>query len=238
MKNKIKTVVSLSLVLSCVNSTFAGTTQIYSPSGLSPNTYQNAGPPVAVPTLSAPSSSTPLEFAPADSPLPNSSPARPSSSSSSAGVQDSILNGAWPGQPQNNSVESFFQLKAKPSLSPSPLPPSEAALQAKSAATSKNESSLGGIGRLIWHTLDNVGIPMFVGKDNDLDPSLRNDYVPLSNSNKDHSSKNSSNRTVSTSGTFERIIPHNSESPPQKIPQSELEGIEVSPKNDSRISTP
>ncbi len=35
----------------------------------------------------------------------------------------------------------------------------------------------GTLEKLIWHALDNLGVPMFVGKDNDLDPSLRQAYV-------------------------------------------------------------
>jgi len=76
-----------------------------------------------------------------------------------------------------------------------------------SSKKNKNNSPLKGSGRFIWHVMDNIGIPVPTGSEEDLDPSLKQPYaMPLPKMLK------------------EPAYPSN----PQKIPESELEGTDDS----------
>jgi hypothetical protein len=92
---------------------------------------------------------------------------------------------------RTGSIESFFQ-----------CPPTVASAQKDRKSTPLRSS-----GRLIWHVMDNIGIPVPTGSEEDLDPSLKQPYVmPLPKMLK------------------EPKYPSN----PQKIPESELEGTDDS----------
>jgi len=129
-----------------------------------------------------------------------------------------------------NSVESFFQIhnpKSKSSAnyalaSPAAAPP----VTSDRTDGNKSKSTLGGVGRFFWHVLDNAGVPMVFAKHNDLDPDI------------DTSNNGSSPIVVSTKLRLldklsdSQSMPENplqtsNGANPHKIPQSELEGVEL-----------
>ena len=174
---------------------WAGTGQIFSPAGLPQSSTQSYTPPTPgnAPTVTFPTPPLPvggLSGFPASS-LPLNTGAQKSSGSTP--VEGTVQLNA-PLAPPISSVETFFQCQ----------PVSSPEEQAKSKSA--------GPGRLLWHVLDNLGVPMFYGKDADLDPSLNRAFVMPS-----------------------PPVPQKSGGPvsPQKIPESELEGTEPSP-NDAK----
>jgi hypothetical protein len=177
----------------------AGTGQIFSPAGLPQSSTQTYTPPTPdnTPTVTFPTQPLPLGGAVLQG-LPGST--LPLSNSNSPPVTTGSSGTLLPlhSNPNTSSIESVFQ-----------IPP-----VAKNINQSTKKKPLKGAAKLIWHTLDNLGVPMFIGKDNDLDPSLRQGYVAPSSA--------ISNR---------QSVPIT----PQKIPESELEGTDISPKTDSVI---
>lgn len=173
----------------------AGTGQIFSPAGLPQSSTQSYTPPTAGNTPTVPFSTPPLPVNgmsgfPASSLPIHAGEQKPSTTTPvEGGIQ---LNA--PLAPQINSVETFFQ--CQPIVSPQ--------------VQNKPESH--GPGRLLWHVLDNLGVPMLYGKDSDLDPSLNRTFIMPSPP------------VLQKSGAPVT---------PQKIPTSELEGTEPSP-NDAK----
>ena len=100
----------------------------------------------------------------------------------------------------NSSVDSFFDIKPVQSVNIDPQ------FKANIKVHKLNKA-----GTIIWHTLDNLGVPMFVNIDNPIDPSLAK---PIESKQLD----NSLNPNI-----------QNNNQPPiehKKLPGSELEGID------------
>lgn len=191
---------------------FAGTGSLYSPAGLpqsSSQSYTVPSPQVQGTTVTFPTPPIPLGGALQDFP------------SSSLSVSGSAANAAQGGQTsstgqaqlkppitETGSIETFFQ-----------CPPSEPRANKQSAPAKIVKSPA----KLLWHVLDNLGVPMIVGKDNDLDPSLTHTrFIPPE---LPHAGKNGSSSDVGPSPNI-----------PEKIPQSELEGTEVFPNGQTQAT--
>lgn len=196
----------LLLLLLSPKTAFAGTGQIFSPAGLPQSSTQTYTPPTAgnTPTVTFPTPPLPLGegllqgFSGTSLPLSNTNTQGPAGSTGGAtGTQQPA-----PNPTETNSVESFFQCNPPTSV-PNAAP-----------QTKKQPSVLKTSRKIIWHTLDNLGVPMFIGKDADLDPSLSQAYVmpPLPS-------------------PTQNVTPVT----PQRIPESELEGIDVSPKDEQPL---
>ncbi len=100
----------------------------------------------------------------------------------------------------NSSVDSFFDTKPVQSVNIDPQ------FNANIKVHKLNKAST-----IIWHTLDNLGVPMFVNIDNPIDPSL---VKPLNAKQLDNS--------------IQQNIQNNNQPPIEhkKLPDSELEGID------------
>jgi hypothetical protein len=138
----------------------------------------------------------------------------------------------------SNAVESFFQCAPIQNLPPGPavLNSRRTDLQHKAAASAEQDSIKGKAGRFMWHVLDNAGIPMpLKGKEDGLDPSLRRSYTnpPLPDIERtnirDRGSEELVQSTIQSSTTVDVR---------QKIPLSELEGVEISQPKDESPQSP
>jgi hypothetical protein len=186
-------------------------------------------PPVA-PALSTPS----LTSSPSQSLAPNAMQSNSPSNSTNLNEKNTGQGAQMPAlremiqqnsssNGQEGNIESFFQVRKNNS------PPAVVEDQRHQQRAPKTAP-----GRALWHILDNAGIPMFMGnKDEDLDPSLTRNYTnppQLSAENKD-------TKTQSGSGSAKQTATETvSVTKCHKIPDSELEGIEVSPTTDVRVS--
>jgi hypothetical protein len=196
-----KLIMAVLLSLFSFSVAFAGTGQIFSPSGLPQSSTQSYTPPNPgnTPTVTFPTPPLPLgegvlqSFPGSTIPLGNGTQKPAGATAQGSGTQQPL-----PAVIETNTIESFFQCNTPGTL-------------ANAKPSAKKKSSLG---KVIWHTLDNLGVPMFVGKDNDLDPSLSQAYV-----------------LPSPATPIKNIVP----AIPQKIPESELEGTDVSPNNDQTL---
>ena len=151
-------------------------------------------------------------------PLPSSEPV----------LRERIVGEPSASQPQDNSVESFFQLRNS-NIITGVSPPSTK--PASSATGDKDESSfLHHAGRFVWHVLDNAGVPMFFHESNDIDhPRIGKTYVvpPPKLPRESAIVKEMNNPTAATtsvSKTPAQPTSESAQSAPQKIPASELEG--------------
>lgn len=154
--------------------------------------------------------------------------------------------------PQDTSVESFFQIDPTKRNSPQNLLMQSATVA--SSTNNKNKSLPYDLYRGVWHVLDNVGIPMFFGQDPYIDPSISRTYLipspklpseraaekELSNKNNNAASQlpsvPPSTSAQSTSTNTQSI---NIQSMPQKIPESELEGVTLpAPRDDVHAPAP
>jgi hypothetical protein len=144
---------------------------------------------------------------------------------------------------QYNSVESFFQLNPVRDTQSANKPTSikGASPAAKeSSPTNETKSLMGKTGRVVWHILDNAGVPMFVGRnDADLDPGIARTYVinptvtTETRAVKLDAASNENSQTAPAPQTPQAI--HG------KIPESELDGTsyDFSPATiDAQISKP
>ena len=148
-------------LLNNTNIVFAGTSQIFSPSGLPRSNNQDYSiPDTTVSTQTFPTPPIPLR----DMGMQNFSsvPLRHDINSNQAKPTSQENNGQSnaPLVSDSAKVETFFQIDSPTNIN-------------AAHAINKNASTGGSVGKLLWHTLDNIGVPMFIGKDNDLDPSLR-----------------------------------------------------------------
>jgi len=139
----------------CTTSAFAGTGQIFSPSGLPTSSTQSYTPPTPGNTPTVIFSTPPLPLGPevlqgfSGSTLPLSGTGEQKPGGATTAPTTTTTPQPAPTAPENNSIESFFQLN--------PAPPPK-----------KKSSALKTPGKFLWHILDNIGVPMFVGKDDDL----------------------------------------------------------------------
>lgn len=200
------------MLLLLSTSALAGTGQIFSPSGLPQSSTQNytAPTPDNTPTVTFPTPPLPLgesvlqSFPGSTLPLDNTNKGTSSGNTKVDVLPSSQSVGA-------DDINSFFQCEPLPlKKSMTQQTPIKANTQNK-PFNQKKMSPFSIAEKAIWHTLDNIGVPMVVGHDNDLDPSLRQPYVMPS-------------PTMPS-----RISPPVA---PKKIPESELEGTDVSPGND------
>ena len=136
---------------------------------------------------------------------------------------------------QDNSVESFFQC---PPVQDLPVKSDKwAAPENREKRPFKTTA-----GRAIWHIMDNVGVPMFAGNhDEALDPNIRRGYVnpPLPEIDKPKTAKKRHEIVIETPSVQSTRPQTQSDSSQasavaiqRKIPDSELEGIEVIPGKD------
>lgn len=193
---KFKTYFAVSLLVSVVDTlgAFAGTGQIFSPAGLPQSSTQTYTPPTPgnVPTVAFPTPPLPLGegvlqgFSGTSLPLDSSSP------SSGIATDGSALKQPAASSSSTGSIESFFQCNQS--------------VASQNTQTKKQKGSH--LGKALWHVLDNLGVPMVLSKDGDLDPSLRHPAsMPLDS-------------VGQTTGLSPTLRPD----PPQKIPARELEG--------------
>jgi hypothetical protein len=150
----------------------------------------------------------------------------PASVTPAPALQQTVVKESAP-SPQDNSVEAFFQVgrsnrnSARNLLMQSAIIPS-------SDKTSKWRSH--GPTRLLWHVMDNAGIPMFFGQDTSyIDPSIKETYVipaPLL-PRKDAKVEELEKERITPVASQAPTSPATPNSPNalQKIPESELEGV-------------
>jgi hypothetical protein len=128
----------------------------------------------------------------------------------------------------DDSVASFFQINA------AKTGPAYGLIN----SNTKSGSSPGATHSALWHIMDNLGVPLPTGSNTDaLDPSLRRNYVnpELPNIN---NYKARSGKTQTLSKGYQPPPTSSTQTPAatainmQKIPASELEGVDYSAKND------
>ena len=152
--------------------------------------------------------------------------ADPDNSSTSPALRGTI--GAQGSPPASaGTVESFFQV--------APLNKSPQGAKVQTASASDKKPALKGAGRALWHIMDNAGVPMFLGKNNDLDPSIdtsRWTPPPLVPNLKrvDKPSDNPKQTVMEAPSQIETSAIH-------KIPKSELEGVELPTLHDAQTAT-
>lgn len=132
----------------------------------------------------------------------------------------------------DDSVASFFQINA------AKTGPGYGLI--KSSTTSTSGSAPGATHSALWHIMDNLGVPVPTGNNTEaLDPSLRRNYVnpELPNIN---NYKTRSGKTQTLTRGYEAPPTASTQTPAatainmQKIPESELEGVDYSAKNDDQ----
>jgi hypothetical protein len=136
-----------------------------------------------------------------------------------------------PGKSEN-SVESFFQTNAAKSG------PGYALI--RSGETPSN--SQGAPHSALWHIMDNLGIPVPTGSNVEaLDPSLRRNYVNPALPEINNYKPRSARKQPLYKEAQIQVPPTQSAQQPvptainlQKIPDSELEGVDFSAKNDDQ----
>jgi hypothetical protein len=143
------------------------------------------------------------------------------------------------GQPSAtvSSVDSFFQLAPVKRRSPQDVRADAGALSGAGQSSGANEKKpvLKEVGRALWHVLDNAGVPMVLGKQNDLDPSIdTSHWMPpamVPNLKRvDRPAENPKQTVIEGTAQIENGAVH-------KIPQSELEGIELPTLHDAQSPT-
>jgi hypothetical protein len=134
----------------------------------------------------------------------------------------------------DNGVESFFQLTpVQPSKAHQNVPSDSVA--AKSIVTNEKKPVMKEVGRALWHVLDNAGVPMVLSKQNDLDPSIDTSHwmppalVP-DLKRVDKPVENPKQTVIEGTAQIDNGAIH-------KIPQSELEGVELPTLHDAQAAT-
>jgi len=125
-----------------------------------------------------------------------------------------------------STIESVFDLgPVKHSKPVQDARAQAASLDERATAKESKEPAMKGMSRALWHVLDNVGVPMVFHKENDLDPAIDTSHwmppamVPdLKRVNAP--SANPKQTVIESTAQIENGNIH-------KIPQSELEGIEL-----------
>jgi hypothetical protein len=137
---------------------------------------------------------------------------------------------------QDNSVESFFQIGARRSAQGVLMQPATVT----SSAASERKSRSHGLYRCIWHILDNAGVPMFVGHESYIDPSISGRYlIPSPKLLRDSAlAKELEKATTGATQPPPSPAPTASQPMPQKIPASELEGVVLPAPRDVHESAP
>ncbi len=130
------------------------------------------------------------------------------------------------------SVESFFQINQPPipQNSSGKYATQRSSMRQTNSQTAK-ESAAGAPFRLLWHVMDNAGVPMFFGKDsNDLDPGLRQGYTSAITEKAKASTPAMSGAPAgdNSASSAQTISPH-------KIPENELEGTDSWVKDNEQM---
>lgn len=180
---------------------------------------------------SAPSAPAPAVSTPAPSAPPT------------ADAQPTVLRGTLVKEPasgpQDNSVESFFQINPNtrnssqnPLMQPAVVP---------SSSADKDKTFAHGMYRFFWHVLDNAGVPMFFGHDPYIDPTISGTYVipsPKLPREKIIVKEMETTGTTATPST-PTSPPGIAQPEPQKIPETELEGVPLpTPRDDVNEQAP
>jgi hypothetical protein len=223
----------------------AGTTSITAPVPVRSNVESSAPPPGTVNNASAPppegGTLTPVNTTSPSTSTPflqsfPSGDGREAQSSNQAGGQGANATPAREGNIQvdvpppactQGSVESFFR-STPPQAPAGNATQNRDAMPRKHSSSNKDSSAVGGLGKFLWHVLDNVGVPLPVGNQADLDPSL----TPINGNSAPVSSSNSS-ESFPFPENHENAAAQASQAIPQKIPQSELEGTQFDSAHDT-----
>ena len=141
----------------------------------------------------------------------------------------------------DNSISSFFQLPS--ALSEGPAYPAEHAVSVAHRVRTngdvhEHDSTLAGISRALYHVFDNVGIPVPYRKGVDLAPSIGAPSVELSHFSPKLERIEAPEPPSPTMPDVKssRLIPNQNYS--KKIPENELEGVELPAPRDEPKSTP
>jgi hypothetical protein len=194
-----------------------------------------------LPVLSSQSKSSPVvpnSAEPVLSPLSTTTPSSFNGDSPTApALRESIVREASPplSDNQENGVDSFFQC--------GPIKPlkvggdSKTSMPQAASSPAKQPRSLPvTAGRVVWHILDNIGVPMLIGKDNDLDPSIdrQSSMPPMPVSTKVTALKKSDLENISANQATRQSVDQSSvQANTHRIPESELEGVELPAPKDA-----
>jgi len=153
-------------------------------------------------------------------------------SSSVPALRGTLAKEASPAVPAG-SVESFFQVS--PARKTSATQPTKIQAAAAPTSTAAKTPVLKEASRALWHIMDNAGVPMFLGKSNDLDPSIDTSHsMPPSMvpnlKRVDKPVDNPKQTVVEDTSQIDNSAIH-------KIPQSELEGVELPTLHDAQTTT-
>jgi hypothetical protein len=148
----------------------------------------------------------------------------------------------------DDSIESFFQI---PRTTAGPRPTTvlstdqvdQRYAKVEAGSAKNNSPALSGAGRFLWHVLDNAGVPMVFGKHSDLDPLIDPgtlDSLSLGQLEKSKTKWSTDSRRddVQSFVGSESAIPLNNGGSTHKIPQSELEGVDLPVLRDEQSTTP
>jgi len=163
-------------------------------------------------------------------PAPAPAPSPPASSSDRAAPSSATTSNQTP---EGNSVESFFQIDPANRNSAQNLLMQSATVTAPT--TDKRKTVPHYFYRGLWHLLDNAGVPMFFGHDSYLDPSIRETYhIDSPKLPSERAVERDPEKAVaSPSKPAAPQKPATTQSAPQKIPASELEGVPLpAPRDD------
>jgi hypothetical protein len=139
------------------------------------------------------------------------------------------------------SVESFFQIPGKSNVTPSIDGTGGATLHGpimnatqRGSADDQEESRKFHIGKALYHVLDNVGVPLPYDKGEALAPDLRSQPAELSVVAQKAPNKNS---TATVPAQSQPAQGPNQAGSAAKIPESELEGVELpTPRDETKIT--
>lgn len=143
----------------------------------------------------------------------------------SANQQSAPQAAASSSQTDNGTVESFFQItKTQRNAQASSLPQPAVVPMAAPKKTPAR-----GLSRSLWHVLDNMGVPMFSGFDPCIDPSIGGTYaIPAPKLPRERTLVRDQQKEVTAASTNTRLPdPTSATAPPQKLPASELDGVDL-----------
>ncbi len=152
----------------------------------------------------------------------------------------------------SGSVESFFQISntlKTPAAEYTSNDKTASHLLSEFNSPEPKRAAAGAPFRFLWHVMDNAGVPMFFGKnDDDLDPSLRHGYSETNYSKPNYAGTISPGQSRSSAtdykpantieGTTRATARSATGAPsqtPHKIPESELEGTDSWVKDNDQM---
>lgn len=128
-------------------------------------------------------------------------------------------------QTDNGTVESFFQITKKQRNAQASLLMQPAVVPVSAA----KKTPARGLSRSVWHVLDNMGVPMFSGFAPCIDPSISGTYaISAPKLPRERILVRDQQKDVTAASTNTRLPdPTSTTAPPQKLPASELEGVDL-----------